>query len=290
MTNKIVKIPVSDINGLVSTGKYVLKYRVKSKDGSRVSDWSSPITVNFPKNEKGQTSSILELYSGLTAYTRALVSTAGADPHPSNGYAQPSTGYSASISKPEIDAGASAPYDTQYTCSWKIPTELQINKTYDIYVSWKDNTAVWSDWQFLGTTTSDSLTFDRLNTSVQYVQMAIFASSFPKYDNIFSQGETTFLAMTPVESVWQGANGTLGTVSTVAVDGLYTGIITITTASPAGDFPLGNKYIGRRIFADSGLGTGNGGVVRVAARTSAISIKVTSTQPLTAGTVTNMRF
>lgn len=272
MANKIVSIPVSEIDGLLSGGKYIFQYRIKSKDGNRVSDWSSAIVLPYPVGPSGSTSSILELYAGGAAPdltdNHALSGTA---------YAIPTSSFPASITKSEQD-------ESLYVCSWSIPEYVKINQKFDVYISWKDSNG-WRDFAYSGTTTANNFTFERVDSDVQYVQVAIFASSYPKYTYFKNNAEQTFLAMTPAESVWQGASGTLGTITNN--NPYSTG--TITGIPSAQAFPAGSKYVGRRIFADSGLPSN--AVIKAASRgTSGLSITITSTGTLTAGAVTGLRF
>jgi hypothetical protein len=273
MAIRTVSIPVSEIEGLLSGGSYIFQYRVKSKDGSRTSDWSAPIKLSYPTGPSGAKSSILELYAG--GVRPSLL-----DNHASSGtaYTVPSSPVTISVTKSEQD-------ESVYVCSWTVPEYMTINKTYDIYMSWKDSSN-WRDWTFYGTTTANNFTFERIDADVQFVQIAIFVSSFPKYTYFTNKAEETFLAMTPAESVWQGANGTMGAVTTVGAQGLYTAQITGLTV----DFPAGSKYVGRRIFGTSNGGSLGNGVIRIASRQNATTINITSTATMTAGTLNNLRF
>ncbi len=76
MANKIIKIAVKDIDGLQSNGEYRLRYRIKSKDGTRKSEWSDIANLSYPLNDNGQVSSFYELY--VSPYERPNLSD-GAD-------------------------------------------------------------------------------------------------------------------------------------------------------------------------------------------------------------------
>ena len=47
MANKIIKVPVKDIDGLNKDGGYSFRYRIVSKDGNRKSEWSEITTINY---------------------------------------------------------------------------------------------------------------------------------------------------------------------------------------------------------------------------------------------------
>lgn len=299
MTNKIVKVPVADINGLQSDGSYLFRYRVKSKDNSRKSEWSEPQKLTFPFNWYGDTSSMYELYIAGDGYRPNIASSGGNDPHPSTAY---------QVS--DVSAGVSATYyikssisyaqdDTQmYTYSWSLPSKALgiVNQSFDVYLSWKYTSTGWSDWKYSGTTTGNSFSFNKPASTAQYVQAVVFFSSNPKFTNIYGQGaEITFLSMSDVFSTYQDVgNSTLSIVTPPgATGGKYTANITslaepfpISTAEP---FPI--KVIGRKIFTDTATFDEKDIVVKE--RVSASQIRVESSvifgSPTVTTTLSNVR-
>jgi len=166
-----------------------------------------------------------------------------------------------------------------YTYTWTIPATLQINKTFDIYLSWKYTATGWSDWQYAGTTTENTFSFSEPATDVQYVQAAVFLSSNPKLTNIYGeQAERTFVSISPAYSTYYDAGGNLGTVTG---SGPY-----FSTISGLSNVPSGIN--GRRIFA-TGSRWGSGAVTVQSTDTAADTIRVSSTALLTAGAITDIR-
>lgn len=279
MANKIVKIPVSKIDGLRSDGSYLLRYRVKSKDGILFSEWSEPYRLYFPTNGSNQVSSFYEVYLQTGRPLLETSSIAPTDPHPSSPYdltvvtaLMDSTKYISS----EISASTEAP--GSYTYKWKIPN-TPTRQSFDVYLSWKDSFGVWQNWSYIGTTSSDSISFNKPDDTYQAVQAAVFLSGTNKLTNIFNnQGEVTFISISKEYSTYYSATGTLGTVSGTAP---YASTITGLTG-----VPTGNSITGRRIFA-TGTRFGTGAVT--VASTTATSITVHSTAALTAGAITNIK-
>jgi hypothetical protein len=251
MANKIVKIPVSEIDGLRSDGSYKLRYRVKSKDGSRKSDWSEIQTVSFPLDFLGKTTSFYELY--VAPLSRPILSNGfdNLNPHPTDPYdisiisAAMGVGefLVSTISYPQDDSGI-------YTVSWKYPTSSLIAQNFDVYLSWKTTADGWKDFQYAGTTSSNNFSFKKDDSTAQSVQAAIFLSSYPKLPDAYgSTAEITFVSMTPVFETYQDVgSSTLSTVTTPAAGsgGKYYGTITAINET----FPVG--CVGRRVFESSG--------------------------------------
>lgn len=280
MANKIITIPVSDIDGLQSTGAYRLRYRIKSKDGIRKSEWSDLATLSYPLNGSGQVSSFYEMY--VPPYQRpSLSSTSLDDPHPSNAYAVTDvsyligTGYiTSTIKSSEDDSGV-------YTYSWSGVEDYPVAKNFDVYLSWKTSAGTWSNWSLAGTTTSTEFSFKKPVATHQYVQAAVFLSSYPKLTNIFGYlGEITFVSISPAFSTYYDASATVGTPSGT---GPYRATITGLTSLPST-----SVISGRRVFATADVGNFGTGAVTVVS-TSGTSMVVTSPNTLVAGAVVDVR-
>ena len=283
MANKIVKVPVSEIDGLRSDGAYIFRYRIKSKDNSRKSEWSEPQKLNFPNNWYGATSSAYELYFSGEGNRPNIANSSDEDPHPTSAYAvsDVSGGIQTGYINSEITY---AEDDSQiYTYKWTVPAESKINKTFDVYLSWKNNSGSWGNWQYAGTTTGDSFAFSKPVTNYQYVQAAVFLSSNPKFTNIYKTGaEITFVSISPLYSTYYDASGTVGTLTGT---GPYRATIT-----NLANLPSTANCKGRRVFDtdDTGGGSLGDGPVTVVS-TSGTSMVVTSPNPFTAGAVVDVR-
>lgn len=276
MANKIIKIAVKDIDGLKTGGEYELRYRIKSKDGTRKSEWSDITNLSYPLNDNGQVSSFYELY--VSPYDRPNLSDgAGADPHPSNSYVVETVNpvITSSIVPPSDDSGI-------YTYSWGSVAEYPVTQKFDVYLSWKSG-STWLDWTFAGTTTSNNFSFKKPNSTYQYVQAAVFLSSYPKLTNIYGPlAETTFVSIANRISTYYSATGS---VTSTGVTGAPPYRTTITGLS---GLPSTKDISGRKVFAtDNGGSLGVGSVT--ADSVSGTTLTVTSTTALTVGAVTDVR-
>lgn len=290
MANKIVKIPVADISELQSDGKYILRYRVASKDRRRVSDWSQLHNLSFPLNQIGQVSSFYELYvkTGRPILDDGTVNSN--DPHPSNAY-------SISVITAAMDVNlyitsniTYAEDDSKmYTYSWKSLSSYPIHQEFDVYLSWNyatsSSTSAWGNWVYAGTTTSNTFNFRKPDSTAQAVQAAVFLSSYPKLTNIFdNEGEVTFISMSDPFSTFQDVGtSTLGTVTTPPTGGWYATISSISV-------PVPTNSVGRRLF-DDGTRFANK-VVRISSVNAAPNVNtitVKSDSAITSGSLTNLR-
>lgn len=283
MANKIIKIAVKDIDGLRSGGEYELRYRIKSKDGSRKSEWSDITNLSYPLNNNGQVSSFYELYVPPYGARPILDDGSNSDPHPSTAYnvatvtsaLDVSTYITSSIVPPSDDSGI-------YTYSWGSVADYPVAQKFDVYLSWKSTTA-WSGWTFAGTTTANNFSFKKPDSTYQYVQAAVFLSSYPKLTNIYGHlAETTFVSISPALSTY--ASSTTGTVGSISGAGPYRATITGLT-----DLPATSVISGRRVFATAGTGNFGSGAVTVVSTSGGTSMIVTSPNTFGAGTVTDVR-
>jgi hypothetical protein len=291
MTNKVIEIPVSTLDSLITGGKYRLRYRIKSKNGLGTSAWSSIKTISYPganNNLSGQPSSFYELY--LNASYRPFLSS---DPHlnsPAEAYTVATVqngnttwfNYSggdanwinSSIKSDEQDTGV-------YRYSWDaLPEWAGVALKFDVYLSVKNLTnTTWTEFVFVGSTTNNSINFNVPRMTTQSIQAAVFLSSTPKLTSIANEtAEVTLVSISPEFYTYYSATGTLGTVTGTAP---YVSTITGLTG-----VPTGKSITGRKIFASgSRFGTGS---VTVASTTST-TIVVHSTSALTAGAITNIR-
>jgi len=283
VANKIIKIAVKDIDGLQSSGEYRLRYRIRSKDGTRKSEWSDIANLSYPLNDNGQVSSFYELY--VPPYGRPILDDgANADPHPSNGYTiatftaalDVTTYIKSSITPLTDDSGI-------YTYSWNSIDDYPVTQKFDVYLSWK-STTTWSSWIFAGTTTANNFSFKKPDSSYQFVQAAVFLSSYPKLTNIYGHlAETTVVSISPTLSTY--SSSTTGTIGSITGSGPYRATITGLT-----NLPASSVISGRRVFATT-LGTGSfgSGAVTVVSTSGGTDMVVTSPNTFTAGTVTNVR-
>ena len=284
MANKIVKIPISEIQGLRTDGSYLLRYRVKSSnDGLLFSEWSEPYKLSFPSNTNGQISSFYELYVPPYGLRPILDNGSNLDPHPSNGYTitvvtaglNDSTYIKSSIVPPSDDSGI-------YTYSWSSLEAYPVTQKFDVYLSWKSTTA-WSDWTFAGTTVANNFSFKKPDSSYQYVQAAVFLSANPKLTNIYGHlAETTFVSISPTLSTY--TSSTTGTIGSKTGSGPYRATITGLT-----NLPASSVISGRRVFATAGGGNFGSGAVTVVSTNAGTEMVITSPNDITVGTVTNVR-
>lgn len=283
MANKIIKIAVKDIEGLQSSGEYRLRYRIKSKDGTRRSEWSDIATLSYPLNDNGQVSSFYELYVPPYGIRPILDDGANEDPHPSNGYSiatfttalDVTTYIKSSITPLSDDSGI-------YTYSWNSIDDYPVAQKFDVYLSWKSTTA-WSNWIFAGTTTSNNFSFKKPDSSYQFVQAAVFLSSYPKLTNIYGHlAETTVVSISPTLSTY--SSSTTGTIGSKTGAGPYRAIITGLT-----NLPASSVISGRRVFATAGGGNFGSGAVTVVSTSLGTEMVISSPNDINTGTVTNVR-
>jgi hypothetical protein len=289
MANKIVKIPVKDVQGLRSDGGYLLRYRIKSKNDGLTSDWSELQRLSYPRTKnilsETDSQSFYELYVTGNSNRPLLTDTdPDDDPHDFgraysvntiiSGMGADSTKYiTSSIDIPDKDNGI-------LVYSWD-SSELQkypVAQEFDVYLSYRTEANAWGDWVFAGTTSSYTFSFKSPGIG-QYVQAAVFLSSYPKLTNIYRK-ETNFVSLSPIFNAYKDSGtSTLGTVS-----GSGPFVATITGLTQ--DFPAFG-WAGRRVYV-SGSNFGEGKVT-VRNRVSASSIVVESNITMTAGTLTQVR-
>lgn len=193
MSNRIVKIPVKDIDGLRSDGGYLLRYKVKSKNEGLVSDWSELQKVSFPTNIYGQTLSFYEMYVTNGATRPSLASSAGTNPHATN------SPYSVPIVKngmtdaQYINSTLTAS-GTLVTYEWESLSQYPVAQKFDVYVSWKTAAGPWTDWEYVATESKKAV-FKEPVSAYTRVQAALFLSSYPKLTEIYRDGEMTFVSI-----------------------------------------------------------------------------------------------
>jgi hypothetical protein len=270
MTNKIIKIPISDVDGLRSDGGYSLRYRIVSKDGNRKSEWSDLTNINYESDlTYGYIKSFYERQGfgkPYLSYYNTTYVPPGGTPDPNNyldphtigttggiAYSVPSVSYLLN-SDQYITSSISIPEDTEgvLTYSWGSLENLPYppEQKFDVYLSYRDATFGWSDWSFAGTTTSNNFSFTSPSQG-QYVQAAVFLSSYPKLTNIYNQ-PMNFVSISSQFNVYRDAGSSTITASATApaAGGKYSA--TITNLNEA--FPT-TGYSGRRVYADSGAST-----------------------------------
>jgi hypothetical protein len=123
--------PESSITELMSNGSYYLRYRIKSKDGLRVSQWSSIHNVSFPQGPDGKVSTIYE----MNGYP--ISPTIRPDLHSVNvsNIVQDNV---SNIVQERIDSSISrvTPGADVLTYNWTEPKFLP-NQYFDVFLSWR---------------------------------------------------------------------------------------------------------------------------------------------------------
>ncbi len=197
MSNKIVKIPVKDIDGLRSDGGYLLRYRVKSKDEGLTSDWSELQNVSFPTNINGETLSFYEMYVTNGATRPSLASSSSTNPHASNNPYVVSTVKNGMTDAEYINSTltvAGTFPERLVTYEWESLSKYPVAQKFDVYVSWKTAAGAWTDWEYVATESKKSV-FKEPVTTYTRVQAALFLSSYPKLTDIYRDGEMTFVSI-----------------------------------------------------------------------------------------------
>ena len=265
MANKIIKVPVSDVDGLSKDGGYSLRYRVVSKDGNRKSQWSEIVNIKYANSvNSGQaTSSTLSFYERISSLNSAPIlayynDLSSLDP---NNYLDPHT-FATPVPYDVSQVNVFLDPDTYIKSIIKISDNTNglleyswdslekyaknVQQKFDVYLSFEDSTG-WSAWSFAGTTTSNIFSFTSPTTPVQRVQAAVFLSAYPKLDNIYGE-ETNFVSISPTFNVYRDS----GPASLTIWSG-SAGHYTATLSGLAEPFPL-TGFAGRRVYADtSGL-------------------------------------
>ena len=174
---KTVTIPLSDIQSIQQDGTILLRYRVKSKDGSRVSHWSK---IN--KIDPQISFSELNGYNKpITAQTPLL--------SPEVTFAYPpgfgSNYIQSALTRPSVGA------DT-FIYSWSIKDTASNIANYDVYAQWQyltDSTLFSYEWttpKYMGTTSSNNFSIQR-----PYVNYTI-PLQLPNYEMVISADSIIF--------------------------------------------------------------------------------------------------
>lgn len=272
MANKVIKIPISSVDGLNKDGGYSLRYRVVSQDGNRKSQWSEIANINYASPEVGGfvTGRVLSFYERvatnnnppkLSFYNLALPTDPlnGLDPHT---LAPPEPYVIEQVIdnlNPEtyISSGISMSKDTQGVLEYKWDSLEKyadlLQQKFDVYLSFKNEIDAWQGWTFAGTTTANVFSFTAPTGRLQQVQAAVFISSYPKLDNIHSQ-ETNFISISPVFNVYRNEDGPVTVVAgtTPATGGMFTA----TVSGLVENFPA-DGWAGRKVYANSSAGNNN---------------------------------
>lgn len=246
MANKVIKIPLADVDGLKAEGGYDLRYRIVSKDGTRKSEWSEISSINFQTDIAfGQ---VYSFYERL-GYGKPLLeaATTQTDPHPTNGYNPAYVFTNLAPFDYNVKSSISISEDTEgiLTYSWDPLDKYPVSPKVDVYLSYRDAANGWGGWNYAGTTSSTSFSFISPYQG-QYVQAAVFLSSFPKLDNIY-HNETNFVSISSAFNVYRDVGAaTIGTVTAKTAGTRATAII----SSLAETFPL-TGWSERRVYADT---------------------------------------
>lgn len=207
--SKKVTIPIKDIENFISNNNIgvALRYRLKSSDGLKTSQWS-PLNNLIFKDTFGSEITILKTlgYGNSSVGSQAGVS-----------YGAIIAGYPQNKLSSQIDqlisstSGEHDPYADTYKFSWTIPDDSNL-KNFDVYTCWN----VYSFIATSGTLSSPTLTsgvyYGTLTLGSTNTNSAITLKSFYDY--------------------WSGANGGGGRVELYATRGA--------NAVPGGVFVLGN--------------------------------------------------
>lgn len=276
MANKVIKIPVSTVEGLRSDGGYSLRYRIVSKDGNRKSQWSEVSNINFQTDIAF--GDVYSFYERL-GYGKAVLDSASTslDPHPTNAYSPTHVFQNLAPLGYNITSSITISEETEgiLNYSWGSLEGYPVLQKFDVYLSYRDAANGWSSWSFAGTTTANNFSFASPYQG-QYVQAAVFLSSFPKLDNIY-HNEINFISISSQFNVYRDTGpANLGTRAAAPTGGKATARIT----NLAESFPT-TGYSGRRVYADT---TGTSGdraafgdaKVTVRSRVSATEIEVES--------------
>ena len=269
MANKIIKVPVKDVDGLNKDGGYSLRYRIVSKDGNRKSQWSEIVNINYTNanNDGTQVSGkSLSFYERLNSANSAPSLTyyntaSSADP---DNYKDPhdldlpydikqvihNLNPDFLLENGYINSGISISKDTEgvleYTWDSLEKHADFLQQKFDVYLSFRTETDGWQDWIFAGTTTGNTFSFVAPTGRMQYVQAALFISSYPKLDNIYGQ-ETNFVSISPYFCIYRDVGPVTVTAgSAPATGGKYTATITLLDEN----FPL-YGWANRKVYADS---------------------------------------
>jgi hypothetical protein len=268
---KRVAIPINEIDSVHQDGTIELRYRISSKDKNRNSHWSKIYKVDPGVS-----------FSELSGYLFPTLE----DNHPSSAVVHalyPSSSYMQSrIVRNGVGGDV-------FTYTWTPKSNGATTRNFDVYISWKTPTA-WQDWEFVGTTSSNSFSFQRPdgNTSYQFVQAAVTVSAFPKLTNIGdNSGANIFLSLSPILYIFYSATGTVASAA-----GPTNGFYTATVSSLSTGFQSlssSNNNNGIAITATPGTGSFGTGQVTVTDRPTSTSITVRSNSPFTNGTVIDIK-
>lgn len=297
MANKIIKVPVKDIDGLNKDGGYSFRYRIVSKDGNRKSEWSEITTINYEGSlDNGAVTAYpLSFYERIASNNSApiLAYYNEASPTDANNYLDPHTLTISSVVTQPYEVSQVTNFldiDTYITSSITTSKDSEgvleykwgslqkyddfLQQKFDVYLSFRTETDGWGGWSFAGTTTENTFSFNAPSGPLQYVQAAVFISSYPKLDNIYGQ-ETNFISISPPFNVYRNDDGPVTVVAGTApaTGGKYTATISGLTEN----FPA-NGWNDRKVYADSTvLGGGRTGFPEdtiVRSRSSATSFVV----------------
>lgn len=302
MTIKTVKIPLSDIDALQQDG-YLFRYRIKSKDGSRKSEWSPLVSLKFPivdiiSNDNSVQSGRLSFYERALGDGRPILTdAANLDPHPSNPY---STSVVATFLSNYNNSNIESSGDGTglYTVKWnEVPSTVR--QSFDIYLSWRTSATAtpassWTDWEYAGTSNTNSFSFKKPDITYQYVQAAIYLSSYPKLTNIYKQ-EENFVSITPTFTVYNAtASSTLSAWTSTGTGAsiVWTATITVPETLPS-TTSFGKQFLNAKVFGEkNGVDLSSSGVTirqRTGNNTLVLESKTTAAPAITGTGILNFR-
>ncbi len=270
---KTVSIPITEVDSVNQDGTIDLRYLVASKDKNKNSHWSKIYKVNPGLS-----------FSEIGGYLFPTLQ----DNHPSSAVTHTLYPESSYMQSRIVKNGVGSDV---FTYTWTPKNNYSTTRNFDVYISWK-TAAAWEDWQFIGTTSSNSFSFQRPegNTSYQFVQAAVTVSAFPKLTNIGdNSGANIFLSLSPILYIFYSATGTVASAAGPNAAGFYTATVS-SLSTGFQSLSSSNNNNGILITADTG-GTGSFGTgqVTVTGRPTSTSITVRSDSAFTNGAIQNIR-
>ena len=219
---KSVRIPLSTIDSVQQNGKFLLRYRVVSKDKNKKSHWSKIYEVD-PKTS----------FSELNGFTKPILQISGESdilyvgtPGLGNEYID------SDLSRSNIGSDS-------YVLSWSIKDSSSNLSNFDVYVSWGywdsfNESTYWKEFSYAGTTPANTFAIQRLKRNIKLSTTAVSFSNpyltfYTESDHGLVEGEQVLITDTDPTSynqIWRLEAGTTG--NAIVIDaGSNLGTITV---------------------------------------------------------------
>jgi hypothetical protein len=217
-----IRIPLSTIDSVQQNGKFLLRYRVVSKDKNKKSHWSKIYEVDPKKS-----------FSELNGFTKPILQVFGESDIQ---YSSPPGLGSEYIDSDLVRSNVGS---DSYILSWSIKDSSSNLSNFDVYVSWgywdsSMESTYWKQFSYAGTTPTNTFAIQRLKRNINLSTTAVSFSNpyltfYTESDHGLVEGEQISITDTQPTSynqIWRLEAGTTG--NAIVIDaGSNLGTITV---------------------------------------------------------------